>query len=157
MKVFNLKYFLLLSVIFFSCKSTPETKVEDLNPTKVADTNSFINTPNILENETNYSKDSVYANSRFRNVTVNEVATGIFEIAGEARVFEATLNYILRQEKEESDVAFGTASNGAPEWGKFGFTINATIFKPNVPLYLILFESSAKDGSRQDELSIRLF
>lgn len=152
-----MKYLIILSLIFLSCNSSPETKVEQNKSPDVVEPNAVNNTPGVLENETNYSKDSVYSNSKFRNVRVVEVVTGIFEIKGEARVFEATLNYILRQENEVSDEAFATASKGAPDWGNFSFTVNATIFKPNVPLYLMLFETSAKDGSRQDELSIRLF
>jgi hypothetical protein len=45
---------------------------------------------------------------------------------------------------------------GAPEWGNFEFTIDVTKKRGNSTLTLILFESSAKDGSRQYELPIAL-
>ena len=46
---------------------------------------------------------------------------------------------------------------GAPEWGDFDFTIIVQKKRENSKLTLVLFESSAKDGSRQDELPIVLF
>ncbi len=45
---------------------------------------------------------------------------------------------------------------GAPEWGKFEFTIDAKKKREISTLILILFESSAMDGSRQYELPIVL-
>ncbi len=46
---------------------------------------------------------------------------------------------------------------GAPEWGNFSFTVDVEKKRPNSTLTLILFESSAKDGSRQFELPILLY
>jgi hypothetical protein len=45
---------------------------------------------------------------------------------------------------------------GAPEWGRFSFTVEAVKKRANSTLHIILFESSAKDGSRQYELPILL-
>ena len=45
---------------------------------------------------------------------------------------------------------------GAPEWGKFNFILHAPKKRENSTLTLILFEISAKDGSRQHELPIAL-
>ncbi len=46
---------------------------------------------------------------------------------------------------------------GAPEWGKFEFTIDVEKTRPNSTLTLILFVASAMDGSRQHELPIVLY
>ena len=46
---------------------------------------------------------------------------------------------------------------GAPEWGKFEFAISVHKKRKNSTLTLILFESSAMDGSRQHELPITLY
>ena len=154
-KTKQMKLLMLGFIIFCSCNTSTDNK-----ETQTIKTDSLI-TEKQIELDTSFSNtiasDSVYSNPRFRNVTKTNIGVGIFEIKGEARVFEATVNYILRQGKEESDVAFTSTSKGAPEWGEFKFTINSTIFNANVPLYLILFETSAKDGSRLDELTIKLF
>ncbi len=146
---------LFLGLLFFcSCNTSTDNKTTQTTKTD----NTTVNEKQSVDTNLNLVKsDSVYSNARFRNVTVTDLGNGIYDINGEAKVFEATLNYNLRQGKEESDVAHTTTSKGAPDWGKFNFTINSTIFKVNVPLYVILFESSAKDGSKLDELSIKLF
>ena len=46
---------------------------------------------------------------------------------------------------------------GAPRWGNFNFKAEAKKANPNTVLHLILFEASAKDGSRQHELSVPLY
>ena len=51
---------------------------------------------------------------------------------------------------------FTTATIGAPEWGKFDFTIKAEKERENSTLQLVLFEMSMIDGSRQHELAILL-
>ncbi len=145
---------LFLGLLFFcSCNTSTDNKTTQTVNTE----NPVTEKQNIDTSSNSVTSDSIYSNARFRNVTVTDLGNGIYDIKGEAKVFEATLNYILRQGKEESDVAHTTTSKGAPDWGKFNFTINSTIFKVNVPLYVILFESSAKDGSKLDELSIKLF
>lgn len=96
-------------------------------------------------------------NKAFRNIIVSG-SQGNYTVAGQARVFEATLHY----EVEDGHVifleGFETASEGAPGWGIF--TIDIQILEGELPDYgqlrLILFEESAKDGSRVHELSIPL-
>jgi hypothetical protein len=46
---------------------------------------------------------------------------------------------------------FTTTDAGAPEWGNFDFTIDIEK-RESSTLTLILFEESAKDGSRNYEL-----
>jgi len=57
---------------------------------------------------------------------------------------------------DELKKGFEMTDAGAPEWGNFIFTINVAKKRPNSTLHLIIFESSAKDGSRQHELPILL-
>jgi hypothetical protein len=45
---------------------------------------------------------------------------------------------------------------GAPEWGNFNFVIEVAKQRSNSTLHLILYETSAKDGSRQHLLPIKL-
>lgn len=102
-------------------------------------------------------KENSISNNAFRNILVSG-SDGKYTVAGEARVFEATLQY----EVEDGHIiyleGFETASGGAPDWGIFKIDIN--IPKDHLPQYgqltLILFEESADDGSRINELAIPL-
>lgn len=119
-------------------------------------------TGNVIE--TGDSKDSIhnqesniYANQRFRNVSVKRLEEHIFEITGQAQVFEATLSWVVEDGHYELEKGFTTTSAGAPEWGDFTFTVEVEKKRSNSTLHLIIFESSAKDGSRQYELPILLY
>lgn len=96
-----------------------------------------------------------YDNARFRNVTVRKQNDSVFQIKGEAQIFEASFSWVIEDGHNELKKGFETTDAGAPEWGKFDFTVSAE--KPeNGSLTLLLFETSAKDGSRQHELPIPL-
>lgn len=119
-------------------------------------------TDNVIE--TGNSKDSIpvpenkiYANQRFRNVSVKRIAEHTFEVSGQAQIFEATLSWVVEDGHNELKKGFTTTSAGAPEWGDFTFNVEVTKTRPNSTLHLIIFESSAKDGSRQYELPIFLY
>ncbi|MGC5327259.1 Gmad2 immunoglobulin-like domain-containing protein [Brevibacillus sp. SYSU BS000544] len=98
----------------------------------------------------------VYGNETFQNVTVKKVKENTYEVKGKARVFEATFGYVVEDGHNELKKGFVTASAGAPEFGDFQFTIEVAKAEPNSTLMLILFEESAKDGSRIHELPIPL-
>jgi len=98
----------------------------------------------------------VYANKRFKDVTVEKVEANKFRIKGQAQIFEANFNWIVEDGHEELKKGFQMTDAGAPEWGKFKFTIDVQKKRENSTLTLILFESSAMDGSRQYELPIVL-
>ncbi|MDQ0253433.1 hypothetical protein J2S74_000805 [Evansella vedderi] len=76
-------------------------------------------------------------------------------VRGLARVFEATLQYELEDGHYILARGFTTASDGAPEWGEFEILIDFD-YVSNSTVTLILFEESAKDGSRINELVIPL-
>jgi hypothetical protein len=96
-----------------------------------------------------------YANARFRHVTIEEISENQFRIKGEGQIFEASFSWVIEDGHNELKKGFEMTDAGAPEWGKFDFTVE--IEKPeNTTLTLLLFEISAKDGSRQHELPIPL-
>jgi hypothetical protein len=52
---------------------------------------------------------------------------------------------------------FESTDAGAPAWGDFSFTVEAEKERPNSTLHLVLFATSAKDGSRGHELPVYLY
>ncbi|KZE47290.1 sporulation protein [Brevibacillus parabrevis] len=102
------------------------------------------------------TKETVYANDIFRNVTVKKTGEDTFEVKGQAQVFEAVVNYVVEDGHNELTQGFFQTSSGAPEWGDFTQTVKVKKAEPNSTLMLILFEASAKDGSRRSELIIPL-
>ena len=99
----------------------------------------------------------IYANARFKGVTVEKTGDHQFLIKGKARVFEANISWVVEDGHNELKKGFVMTDAGAPEWGKFTFNIDVKKKRDNSTLTLILFESSAKDGSRQHELAIALY
>lgn len=81
-----------------------------------------------------------------------------YEIEGKARVFEGTYHYRVKDGEKTVAQGWGTASIGAPEWGKFQQTIRLPKSKSalNSNLKLELFEVSAKDGSEVHPLILPL-
>lgn len=76
-------------------------------------------------------------------------------IRGLARTFEATVQYELEDGHFILAEGFVTASEGAPGWGEFEIVIEFD--KPTSDSgMVILFEESAKDGSRINEIKIPL-
>ncbi len=103
------------------------------------------------------SKGKTYSNTRFRDVTLERKDKNTFLVEGKAQLFEATYSWVIEDGHRELKEGYGTAEAGAPAWGNFSFTVEAEKKEPNTVLHLILFESSAKDGSRQHELMIPLY
>ena len=98
----------------------------------------------------------VYANDRFREVTVEKVDGQTYKLQGEAQVFEANLSWVVEDGHNELKQGNEMTTAGAPEWGAFEFTVDVEKERENSTLTLVLFESSAKDGSKQHELNIPL-
>ena len=98
-----------------------------------------------------------YANKRFKDVTVKRIGQDTFLIRGQGQIFEANFNWIVEDGHEELKKGFNMTDAGAPEWGKFEFAISVHKKRKNSTLTLILFETSAMDGSRQHELPITLY
>lgn len=97
-----------------------------------------------------------YSNERFRNVTVTPLEENKFQLRGEAQIFEASFSWSLEDGHNILQEGHAMTSAGAPDWGKFDFTIVANKDRANSTLHIILYEGSPKDGSRTHELPIPL-
>ena len=143
-----MKYMLLaISIILFSCNSHEQREASNNNDT-------IINTKtsdNIIETPKTFS------NERFKEVTVERLGGDTFRISGKAQIFEANFGWVIEDGHNELQQGHEMTDAGAPEWGNFNFTVTAEKKNPNSTLHLILFESSAKDGSRQHELPVLLY
>lgn len=98
-----------------------------------------------------------YTNKRFRDVTVERIGEDSFMLRGQGQIFEASFNWIVEDGHEELKKGYQMTDAGAPEWGNFEFGIRVQKKRANSTLMLVIFETSAKDGSRQYELPIPLY
>lgn len=97
-----------------------------------------------------------HANQRFRNVKAQKIAENTYRITGEGQIFEANFGWVVEDGHNELANGFQMTSAGAPEWGSFSFDVKVAKDRPNSTLHLVLYETSAKDGSRQHELPVPL-
>ncbi|MCW3087696.1 MAG: sporulation protein [Sediminibacterium sp.] len=97
------------------------------------------------------------SNQRFKEVAITRTAPDSFRVQGKAQIFEARFGWVV--EDGHNELAHGSEMTdaGAPAWGNFVFTVSIKKNRPNSTLILILFETSAKDGTRQHELPIVLY
>ena len=102
------------------------------------------------------ASDEKYSNARFRNVTIEKSEEGSFVVTGQAQIFEANFGWVVEDGHQELEKGFEMTDAGAPAWGNFKFEIDVQKQRANSTLTLVLYESSAKDGSRQHELPIPL-
>lgn len=151
---------LLITFCVISCnqnsEDTPVTTPDSINqphPEPVPDT--------LVKSENNQpaqpaSPSKIYSNARFRDVTVQKVGANKYTIQGKGQIFEAAFGWVVEDGHNEIKEGFEMTDAGAPEWGNFKFTIDVKKERPNSTLTLILFETSAKDGSRVYQLPIKL-
>lgn len=101
------------------------------------------------------AEDVVLQNVAFRifEPAPNSEVENTVVVRGLARVFEATVQYEFDDGHEILDKGFTTASEGAPGWGEFEIVIDLEN-AANGAGTVILYEESAKDGSRLHELQI---
>jgi hypothetical protein len=151
MKVFAILLVVCLSACNGRGREANENKAGDSLPHKVDSTDA-------AETPVSAGSDAVktYSNARFRDVTVQEIDSGRFVIQGQAQIFEANFGWVVEDGHQELKKGFEMTTAGAPEWGDFMFPIAVEKRRPNSTLTLVLFDSSAKDGSRQHELAIPL-
>jgi|GEM_PF-523448 len=98
-----------------------------------------------------------YGNQRFKDVTIEKIGASKYKITGKGQIFEASFGWVVEDGHRELKSGHQMTDMGAPEWGNFSFTVDVSKHRPNSTLHLILFETSAKDGSRQHELPIPLY
>lgn len=138
-------------IVLFSCSKKKESIREPVEILKTSDT---VQMPKAVQSDTAISTE--YANKRFREVTVQKLDDDKFRVKGQGQIFESSFSWIVEDGHYELAKGFEMTDAGAPEWGKFDFTLDVTKKNTNSTLTLILFETSAKDGSRQHELPIPL-
>jgi hypothetical protein len=153
-----LKHIIPAIALFSSCNNTPQQDATTKNDTAVARDHTISReTSKPLNDSVAGIENKVYSNQRFKDVTVEKIAKDSFRITGKAQVFEATLSWVVEDGHEELKKGFATADAGAPAWGKFSFVVAIPKKRSDSALRLILFETSAKDGSRQFELPVLLY
>lgn len=101
------------------------------------------------------TQEVVLQNEAFRifEPTPNAEVKDKIVVRGLARVFEGTIQYEFEDGHFVFDKGFTTASEGAPGWGEFEIVIDLDKI-PSGSARVILYEESAKDGSRLHELQI---
>lgn len=150
-----MKWTILLSaILLFACnnKENQRTTVVDNTLTTIPETTKV--------EKVEKPKDLLpkqYSNERFKEVTVERIDEKEFRVRGKGQIFEANFNWIIEDGYKELQKGFQMTDAGAPDWGNFDFTVVIQKKRENSKLTLVLFESSAKDGSRQYELPIVLF
>lgn len=145
---------LLSAILLFACNRNESRRSTVVNDTLMSiPETTKIATAAKLEN----GPPKHYSNARFKEVTVERINENDFRVRGKGQIFEANFNWIISDGHEELKNGFQMTDAGAPEWGNFDFTIAVQKKRENSKVTLVLFESSAKDGSRQHELQIVLF
>lgn len=140
--------FVFIVFALFACNESRKNETEtSVDSSQATNDESETQSPSALKQ---------YSNNRFRNVTVQKVGENSYTIEGIGQIFEANFNWVVEDGHNELQQGFQMTDAGAPAWGKFKFSIEVEKQRPNSTLTLILFESSAKDGSRQHELPIAL-
>jgi hypothetical protein len=100
-------------------------------------------------------KDTVFSNKRFKDVRVQKIAADKYRVTGKGQIFESTFGWVLQDGNNELQSGNAMTDNGAPAWGNFDFVV--TVKKKTLaPLRLLIYETSANDGSRQFQLFIPL-
>jgi len=150
-----MRYSILLPLILFAaCKNN-----EHVGSATTVDTLTTM--PETLqvakEAEPEPMLSKAYANERFRDVTVGRIGLDSFIVRGQGQIFEANFSWIVEDGHDELKKGFQMTDAGAPEWGKFEFSIRVQKKRENSTLMLVIFESSPQDGSRQYELPIPLY
>jgi Immunoglobulin-like domain of bacterial spore germination len=153
--------FLLLFFIAASCNDRSRHQQPATDPATIKnseETTVVIPGSNEIKKEDSVpASPKIFANARFKDVTVERKSEHQFLVKGKAQVFEANVSWVVEDGHNELEKGFVTTDAGAPAWGNFSFTIDIAKQRTNSTLTLILFESSAKDGSRQHELPIVLY
>ncbi|MCF8000670.1 MAG: LysM peptidoglycan-binding domain-containing protein [Halanaerobiales bacterium] len=115
--------------------------------------NQIENPDKIIPGEVILIPSIIKSNHNVKVMKFNKINNGVY-VSGVARVFEATVNYVLETEYGKVlKKGFTTAAIGAPHWGKFEFEVCRI---PNEAYYIVIFTTSAKDGSKQNEIKLQL-
>jgi hypothetical protein len=144
--------FILFALLLIACA---ENSIEKAFPAET-ETNSSVSKDSVEVKESDYLS-KVYSNDRFKDVTIEKTGEHTFRIKGKGQIFEASFGWIVEDGHDELKNGFATTDAGAPEWGSFSFEVVVEKKRENSTVHLILFETSAEDGSRKYELPILLY
>jgi len=147
---------LLLVLILSACNGNQNPAFDDdTTPDLIVPADTAVVTPDTATTDV-HAAPAVYANERFKNVTVEKTGTHTYTIKGKAQVFEAAFSWMVEDGHNELKYGHEMTDASAPKWGNFSFTADVEKPRQNSTLYLILFEVSAKTGSRQHMLPVVL-
>ncbi|MBH5318421.1 spore gernimation protein [Paenibacillus sp. GSMTC-2017] len=106
---------------------------------------------------TDMTQNKITNNDSFRNITVTPVSMS-YSIKGEAKMNEGTYHYAVKQGNTVVASDYGTATIGAPEWGKVkqSITVPANKLTGNQPMTLELFGMDEESGKAIDVIAIKL-
>ena len=157
----NLFLILLQLGWLMGCDVKPENQDDFSTDTTSIDSSQRMPTDGLKANDTLVSPADTtlkkFSNERFKDVTVKPLGQNKFEISGKAQIFEANFGWVIEDGHNELKNGYEMTDAGAPEWGNFKFTVEAQKQRPNSTLHIVLYESSAKDGSRVHELPVPLY
>lgn len=155
-----MKYILLSAVILItSCETKDKTKTITYTDTAKDSPIVIASVPDSIISVTPPAAaplPKIYSNKRFRDVSVEKQGEQQYIISGKAQIFEANFSWVIEDGHNELKKGFAMTDAGAPDWGNFRFTVGVKKERENSTLTLILFESSAKDGTPQHQLFIPL-
>lgn len=151
------KNYLSFYLFIAACNEQPPQQTDDTITSNPAITENIDTAALKVVKADTVRNPRLYSNARFRQVKVKPLSPGTFEISGEAQIFEAVFNWVIEDGHNQLQKGFESTDAGAPAWGKFTFAVSAKKLRANSTITLILFESSAQDGSPQHELPIPLF
>lgn len=140
----------LLLILFVALVACNTGKPDDNREDSIVNPDSPVVPPNPVDSS------KVYSNERFKEVTVRKTGENQYRVQGKAQVFEAAFSWVVEDGHEELKQGHDMTDAGAPEFGNFSFEFEVKKQRDNSVLHLILFEISAKDGSRTHELPIPL-
>lgn len=144
---------IVVMISLFACQEKQKNNNEDYSEENKRDS---IGDSNDVNTQDTVPSAKTYSNARFKEVAIKRIGEHQFTIRGKGQIFEANFGWVVEDGHEELLKGFEMTDAGAPEWGKFKFTIDVEKRRVNSTLTLILFETSAMDGSRQHELPIVL-
>lgn len=146
----------LLFLFLMACNAADESSTQPSSSDTVRNVQPGT-APAVSNPPSDTTAAKTYANQRFRNVRAGRINDSTFRITGQGQIFEARFGWVIEDGHNELKEGYESTSEGAPAWGEFSFLVTASKQRPNSTLHLVLFESSAKDGSRQHELPIPLY
>ncbi len=149
--------FSALILSFIACNNQADEQQQSTDSTNIPiDTIENVKKPDSMTTEKKSNRDSVFSNKKFKDVRIQKLNDTTFRITGKAQVFEANFEWNIKEGNVLLKKGHTTTDAGAPEFGKFNFTVTASKKNPSSTLEIVIFEPSANDGTPQGELLMPL-